>query len=131
LAGEAGSLLKIEEELQDAIRRGQEEWEERLPLFRYTEYGLSDEPREQLVKFIPGDVEGERITFWHRAEGLVRKALDEFVEFTSDGRRYQRQLFVEDSKLGLGLIDLCRQRYDVVLMNPPFGDASRPSKDYI
>ena len=42
LAGEAGSLLKIEEELQDAIRRGQDEWEERLPLFRFTEYGLSE-----------------------------------------------------------------------------------------
>ena len=31
LAGEAGSLLKIEQELQDAIRKGQDEWEERLP----------------------------------------------------------------------------------------------------
>ena len=49
LAGEAGSLLKIEEELQDAIRRGQDEWEERLPLFRFTEYGLSEQPKERLA----------------------------------------------------------------------------------
>ena len=73
-----GSLLKIKEDLQDAIRQGQEEWEERLPLFRYTEYGLSDEPKERLVRFVQGDVEGERITFWDKAEALVRKALDEF-----------------------------------------------------
>ena len=39
LASEVGSLLKIEQELQDAIRQGQEEWEERLPLFRYTDTG--------------------------------------------------------------------------------------------
>ena len=73
LAGEAGSLLKIEEELQDAIRKGQDEWEERLPLFRFTEYGLSEEPRERLVRFVPGDVEDERTTFWDKAEGLVRE----------------------------------------------------------
>ena len=66
LAGEAGSLLKIEEELQDAIRRGQDEWEERLPLFRFTEYGVSEQPKERLVRFVPGDVEGERTTFWDK-----------------------------------------------------------------
>jgi len=121
LAGEAGSLLKIEEELQDAIRKGQDEWEERLPLFRLTEYGLSLEPKERLVRFVPADVEGERITFWDRAEHLVLKALDEFVAFASNGGRFQRQLFVEDAKQGLGFVDVCRQEFDVVLMNPPFG----------
>ncbi len=131
LAGEAGSLLRIEEELQEAIRTGQEEWEERLPLFRYTEYGLADGPRERLVRFVPGDVEGDRVTFWDRAEGLVRTALDEFVEFASNGGRLQRRLFAEDARQGLGFVDVCRQRFDVVLMNPPFGGASKPSKAYI
>jgi hypothetical protein len=32
---------------------------------------------------------------------------------------------------GFAFIDLCRQRYDVALMNPPFGDASLPSKPYL
>ena len=121
LAGEAGSLLKIEEELQDAIRKGQDEWEERLPLFRFTEYGLSEVPKERLLRFVPGDVEGERTTFWDRAESLVRKALDEFVEFASNGGRFQRRLFVEDAEQGLGFVDVCRQRFEAVLMNPPFG----------
>jgi len=125
LAGEAGSLLKIEEELQDAIRKGQEEWDERLPLFRYTEFGLSEEPKERLVRFVPGDVEAEPITFWDKAEGLVRSALDGFVQFASGGGRFQRQLFVEDAKQGLGFVDVCRQRYDVTLMNPPFGKGSK------
>ena len=127
LAGEAGSLLKIEEELQDAIRRGQEEWEERLPLFRFTEYGLSEQPKERLVRFVPGDVEGERTTFWDKAESLVLKALDEFIEFASNERRLQRTLFVDDAKQGLGFVDVSRRQYDVLLMNPPFGDGSKPS----
>ena len=44
VGGRGGRLLKIEEELQDAIRRGQEEWEEKQPLFRFTEFSLT-EPR--------------------------------------------------------------------------------------
>ena len=131
LAGEAGSLLKIEEELQDAVRKGQDEWEERLPLFRFTEYGLSDVPKERLVRFVPGDVEGERTTFWDKAEILVRKALDDFVSFASNGGRFQRQLFVEDAKQGLGFVDASRYRYDVVLMNPPFGEPAQTSKSDI
>ena len=126
LAGEAGSLLKIEEELQDAIRKGQDEWEERLPLFRITEYGLEDKPKESLVRFLPG----EGLSFWDKAENLVRRALDQFVEFASNEGRLHRRLFVEDAKQGLGFVDLCRLRYDVLLMNPPFGESSKPAKNY-
>jgi hypothetical protein len=131
LAGEAGSLLKIEEELQDAIRKGQDEWEERLPLFRLTEYGLSEAPKERLVRFVPGDVEAEPTTFWDKAEGLVRQALDEFVEYASNEGRFQKQLFAEDAQQGLGFVDTCKQSYDVVLMNPQFGEGSKLSKGYI
>ena len=46
LAGEAGSLLKIEEELQEAVRKGQEEWEEKQPLFRFTEFSLTESRRK-------------------------------------------------------------------------------------
>jgi len=131
LAGEAGSLLKIEEDLQDAIRKGQDEWEERLPLFRLTEYGLSEAPQERLVRFVTGDVEGEPTTFWDKAEALVRQALDEFVGYASNEGRFQRRLFVEDARQGLGLVDAFRQRYDAVLMNPPFGSASTLSKAHV
>ena len=32
---------------------------------------------------------------------------------------------------GFAFVDVCRKRFDVILMNPPFGDASIPSKPYI
>jgi len=34
------------------------------------------------------------------------------------------KLFVQNAKQGLGFVDVCRGRYGVVPMNPPFGDAS-------
>jgi len=42
-----------------------------------------------------------------------------------------RQLFAEDTVHGFALVDICRKRFDIVLMNPPFGEASKPSKAYI
>src|SRR5262249_35059579 len=85
----------------------------------------------RLVRFVPGDVEGQKISFWDRAEELVRKALDDFVGFATNGGRLRRELFAEDAKQGLGFVDLLRCRFDVVLMNPPFGSPSKPAKAYL
>jgi hypothetical protein len=122
LAGEAGSLLKIEEELQEAIRQGQQEFEEKNPLFRVTEYGLDEDPPEHYYRFVPGDVEGERVSFWDMAERLVLEALQDYAAYAANGNRLQRHLFVEDAARGFAFVDLCRQRFDVLLMNPPYGD---------
>src|SRR5262249_52358436 len=105
------------EELQGAIRRGQEEWEEKHPLFRITEYGLTEQARESYVRFVPGD----GVTFWERAEALVTAALQDFAAYASNGKQLQRKLFADDAIRGFAFVDLCRQRFDVVLMNPPFG----------
>jgi hypothetical protein len=117
LAGEAGSLLKIEEELQEAVRKGQDEWEEKQPLFRFTEFSLTEKPKETYVRYVPA----EGASFWHRAEALVLEALRDYSRHAADGGRLQRQLFAEDAERGFAFIDVCRKRFDVVLMNPPFG----------
>jgi hypothetical protein len=127
LAGEAGSLLKIEEELQEAIRQGQEEWEDAQSLFRVTQYSLTDLPQEKYFRFVPG----EGVSFWQRAEALVMAALDDFAEYAANGQKLLRKLFVDDAMRGFAFVDLCRRRFDVVLMNPPFGAAGKPSKAYI
>jgi hypothetical protein len=124
LAGEAGSLLKIEEELQEAVRKGQEEWEEKQPLFRFTEFSLTDQPKESYVRLVPG----EGVSFWQRAEALVLEALRDYARHAANGGRLQRQLFAEDAAQGFAFIDLCQKRFDVVLMNPPFGDPSLKAK---
>ncbi|WP_373508586.1 Eco57I restriction-modification methylase domain-containing protein, partial [Thiocapsa sp.] len=42
-----------------------------------------------------------------------------------------RRLFAEDAERGLALIDISRARFDVVLMNPPFGQPAEGTKELL
>jgi hypothetical protein len=130
LAGEAGSLLKIEDEIAGALTEARQQW---LAGPKPKQLGLfgDDTPApEQLALGL--DVTGiTDAAFWEGAEGRIYAALQGYAERAENGGGYQRRLFAEDVARGFAFIDLCRQRYDVVLMNPPFGDASLPSKPYI
>ena len=112
LAGELGSLLKIELRLQHAITEGQKEWEQRLPLFRVLEYGLGGETKEKYVGFVAGRDQD----FWSKAEQLTLHALRKYAaKQSANGKAIARRLFAEDAEHGFALIDLCRKRFDVVL----------------
>ncbi len=129
LASEAGSLLKIEEELRASLHKAKTMWlsrprAEQLELFPK----MSTATHEQLAFDISGITDAE---FWESAEQKVLDALHRFAEEAEAKEGYVRRLFVDDVARGFAFIDLCRQRYDVVLMNPPFGAASLPSKKYI
>ena len=56
---------------------------------------------------------------WQQAEARLRTALTEFAQAAKS--TYQGRLFAQDALQGLRLIDLCREVFDVVVMNPPFG----------
>ena len=62
--------------------------------------------------------------FFEQAEAKVIEALRQYAEKAQNGQRLQRRLFAEDAVRGFAFVDLCQKRYDVVLMNPPFGEAS-------
>jgi hypothetical protein len=120
LAGEMGSLLKIDRELQAAIEQGRAEWEERLPLFRVTEYGLEHgvvaPMKENYVRVVPGDQDD----FWQKAEKLVLQALADYANSATAADATRRRLFAGDAARGFAFVDLISHRFDVVLMNPPF-----------
>lgn len=129
LAGEAGSLLQIEEDIRSAIAEAKLRWKatprtEQITFF--DEETLPTPEQEEMALDLSGITDEE---FWEKAEERIYDALRTFAE--SAGGGYQRRLFAEDAARGFAFIDLCRQRYDVALMNPPFGDASLPSKPYI
>ena len=63
-------------------------------------------------------------TFWEKAEERIYAALQTYAEQAEHGGGYQRRLFADDAARGFAFIDLCRKRYDVALMNPPFGSAT-------
>jgi hypothetical protein len=127
LAGEAGSLLKIEETLRDAIAMARKESEEKAPLFRVLEYGLSESPKEKYVQVVAGEDQD----FFDRAEGLVLAALNDYAEQAENGLNFRRRLFTSDAAQGFDFINLCRKSFDVFLMNPPFGAGSVNSNNWL
>lgn len=65
---------------------------------------------------------------WQQAEARLREALTEFAQAAKS--TYQGRLFAQDALQGLRLIDLCREMFDVVVMNPPFGEAAEQVFNY-
>lgn len=139
LAGEAGSLLKIEDEVADAVGRAKERWRrEHEPgrdpggnelLFTEGEMDrLSGADRQGSLFDISQITETE---FWERAESLLLEHLRSYAAHVENGGGYQRKLFSGDAEAGFAFVDTFRKPFDVVLMNPPFGEASKPSKGYI
>lgn len=130
LAGEAGSLLRIDVEIRNAIADAKQLWKQ----------GPKSEQASLFPEPVEKDGEGELrldlsgITdeqFWERAEQRIYDALEAYAEQAENGGGFQRRLFADDAAQGFAFIDLRRKRYDVVVMNPPFGDASRNAKSYI
>ena len=66
---------------------------------------------------------------WQQAETRLRDALLDFSHATKS--TYQARLFAQDALDGLRLIDLARERFDVLVMNPPFGEPARSTKSYL
>ena len=100
LAGEAGSLLRIEDEICNAVQE------------------------------IHDCRALEATRRWRTAEENLVRVLRAYAEHAMNGRAFQRRLFVEDAVRGLGFIDVCCQRYDTILMNPPFGTFSLGVRDW-
>jgi hypothetical protein len=123
LAGELGSLLKIERVLRSAVSQAREQFvQERreqpvLPGF--------DRPREQLEFDLSG-ISDE--SFFDSADERLLQALEKYVASAPATSSVRRQLFADDAAQGIAFIELCRIRFDVVLMNPPFGAASLAAK---
>jgi hypothetical protein len=122
LAGEAGSLLKIEEEIVGAVAEAKQKWladTKQGRLFTDDTTPASQKERGLNVTGITDE------SFWEKAEERIYVALQTYAEQAEHGGGYQRRFFADDAARGFAFIDLCRKRYDVVLMNPPFGDPPR------
>ena len=142
LAGEAGSLLKIEEEIRSAIEDARRQWQtarQRPEFFDTSELARLDmragAQQELATAERPTLTADHRSltheAFWERIEDRVYAALRDYAEQAENGGGFQRRLFAEDAARGFAFIDVCRKRYDVALMNPPFGEGSKGAKDYI
>jgi SAM-dependent methyltransferase len=127
LAGEVGILLQIEEDIRDTVRNAREQWQKRPKAEQLALLPEFYQPKpEQLLLIDLPELTDEQ--FWQGLEARVFKALEDYAMQAVGTSRLQRQLFSDDAVQGFAFLDICRQKFDVVLMNPPFGDASKPSK---
>lgn len=109
LAGDLGLMLRVERTLEDTIRKVE----------RATRQG------EMFGNGLASK------SFWDTAEDRLIAELTKFAAGAPGKEHERRRLFRHDSAHGLALLDAARTRFDVVLMNPPFGDTSGPSKEYV
>ena len=102
LAGEAGSLLKIEEEMPRRWRRRRR----RGGLVRRRSNGCFRRRSEAGPAGVgPGRFGDDRRGFWAEAEDKIYAALRAYAETAENGGGYQRRLFADDAARGFAFID--------------------------
>ena len=136
---EIGSLLKVripfERLFQEHVSEKGRQARLSLPLTGQAEFGgkglagqtkfafsrSSDSPEALLTLVIP-------------KERTIEEMLDELRFFERESIEAQdmgRLLFATEAEKSVGLLSLLSQRYDVVLMNPPYGDMPARTKEYL
>ncbi|MCL6557618.1 MAG: SAM-dependent methyltransferase, partial [Firmicutes bacterium] len=98
LAGEAGSLLKIEEEIEEAVAKAREEFTKELLRRKDAEESLFPDflPPRQLTLFDFTDLP-DKTQFWNDAEQKILNALREYAEQAETTCANQKRLFAQDT----------------------------------
>jgi len=125
LAGELGILLQVDRSLAEDISHARRQFQvqqERPELFPELR------PKLEQGRLDLSGVTDDR--FFEEVEETIVAGLRRFAE-SAGGTDAGRRLFAEDAAQGVALIDLVRTRFDVVLMNPPFGEATPATREYL
>lgn len=121
-AGELGSLLRIDRALEKAVGKARDQFERRkgdAPLWAEVQ---ADVGRTKNDAFDLSGISDQ--SFFDSAEERIVQALRQYAASAPSSMSVQRRLFAEDAAQGIAFIDLSRKRFDVILMNPPFGAGS-------
>jgi hypothetical protein len=117
LAGELGPLLRLEDGIAVELSRAREQFVDQRQATGFLP-GLEPAPEEREL-----DLSGiDEDAFFHDAEARIVYALGSFAEKATGGTSVQRRLFAGDATQGFAFVELLRSAFDVVLMNPPFGE---------
>ncbi len=129
LAGEAGSLLKIEEEISSLVAKAKKQYQDNPP----------DKKMQKNFLAEPGVVKGQleydlsgvtNEQFFEKVEEEIYETLSQYASARSEGG-FRRKLFANDAANGFAFIDICDKIFDVALMNPPFGEFSDTLEKYL
>lgn len=127
--GEAGLLIKMEDEIQHEIDYIYKNWS-KITKTDITFTSTAEEIAAQKEIARLGTQEARK-KFLHDVMDKLKTALKSLTQQLSESEGYENVLFAEDARSGLAFIELCQRKFDVVLMNPPFGNASVNISDYL
>lgn len=130
--GEAGLLFKMEKEISDDIEYLRKNWSKvnqnrNLKVFdteeRRAEVMAANEARRELRH--------HKDEFFEEITERLQTALQELSSRLSEEEGYVNALFSEDATRGFAFIELCQKRFDCIVMNPPFGEGSEHTSQYL
>lgn len=130
--GEAGLLFKMEKEISDDIEYLRKNWSKvnqnrNLKVFdteeRRAEVMAANEARRELRH--------HKDEFFEEITERLQTALQELSSRLSEEEGYENALFSEDATHGFAFIELCQKRFDCIVMNPPFGEGSEHTSQYL
>lgn len=130
--GEAGLLFKMEKEISDDIEYLRKNWSKvnqnrNAKLFdsekRRAEVMAANEARRELRH--------HKDEFFEEITERLQTALQELSSRLSEEEGYENALFSEDATRGFAFIELCQKRFDCIVMNPPFGEGSEHTSQYL
>ena len=130
--GEAGLLFKMEKEISDDIEYLRKNWSKvnqnrNANIFdsveRRAEIAAANEARTELRH--------HKDEFFEEIAERLQTALQELSSRLSEEEGYENALFSEDATRGFAFIELCQKRFDCIVMNPPFGEGSEHTSQYM
>lgn len=133
-AGEAGLLIKMEQEIEEEIEDLRKNWSK---VNATQTAGLFDSEEkkaaiiaanEKMAKLGKKEV---KAAFFATVVERLQEALRTVSSRLSEEEGYENTLFANDAVRGFAFIELCQKRYDVILMNPPFGEGSESTIGYL
>lgn len=133
IAGEAGLLLKMEKEIETDVEDIKKNWHKYKVANEYV-LELTDEDRENneaVTREITRIKKLNKEEFFGELKSNLAARITELSEQMSENEGYENSLFSEDAARGLAFIELCMRRFDVIVMNPPFGEGSEASSPYL
>ena len=132
MAGEAGLLLKMEEEISSQLEDIRKNWAKYTTVFKRIELSneevqenMSAEATLALIKKMSKE------DFFKTVSANLRDRISDIASQMSDNEGYENALFADDAARGLAFIEMCMRRFDAIVMNPPFGEGSTSSSKYL
>ena len=130
--GEAGLLFKMEKEISDDIEYLRKNWN-KVNQNRNANIFDSEERRAEIAAANEARTElrHHKDEFFEEIAERLQTALQELSSRLSEEEGYENALFSEDATRGFAFIELCQKRFDCIVMNPPFGEGSEHTSQYM